>query len=66
MPNSSAKITKVMSVDPRKIKEIKVELTFEENDLTEAQKKKLKNVGENCPVAKSLHPDINQVITFNF
>ena len=30
------------------------------------QKKKLKNVGENCPVAKSLHPDINRVKTFNF
>ena len=66
MPNSSAKITKVMSVEPRKIKEIRIELNFEENNLSEAQKNKLKNVGENCPVAKSLHPDINQVINFNF
>ena len=55
-----------MSSAPRKIKEIRVDLNFEENDLSEAQKKKLKNVGENCPVAKSLHPDINQVINFNF
>ena len=66
MPNSTAKIRKIMSSDPRKIKEIRVDLNFEENDLSEAQKKKLKNVGENCPVAKSLHPDINQVINFNF
>ena len=66
MPNSSAKITKIMSVEPRKIKEIRVELDFEENNLSEVQKKKLKEVGENCPVAKSLHPDINQVINFNF
>ena len=66
MPNSSAKITKIMSQEPRKIKEIHVKLDFEENNLSEAQKKKLKDVGENCPVAKSLHPDINQVITFNF
>ena len=66
MPNSSAKITKIMSQEPRKIKEIHVQLDFEENNLSEAQKKKLKEVGENCPVAKSLHPDINQVITFNF
>ena len=66
MPNSSAKITKVMSVEPRKIKEIRIELNFEENNLSEAQKNKLKNVGENCPVAKSLHPDINQNINFNF
>ena len=55
-----------MSAEPRKIKEIRVELDFEENDLSEVQKKKLKEVGENCPVAKSLHPDINQVINFNF
>ena len=66
MPNSSAIITKVMSVEPRKIKEIRIELNFEENNLSEAQKNKLKNVGENCPVAKSLHPDINQIINFNF
>ena len=66
MPNSIGKITKVMSADPRKIKEIRIELNFEENDLSEAQKKKLKNVGKNCHVAKSLHPDINPVITFNF
>ena len=66
MPNSTAKITKIMSTEPRKIKEIRIELNFEENNLSEAQKNKLKNVGENCPVAKSLHPDINQVIKFNF
>ena len=66
MPNSTAKITKIMSTEPRKIKEIRVELDFEENDLSEVQKKKLKDVGENCPVAKSLHPDINQVVKFNF
>ena len=66
MPNSTAKITKIMSAEPRKIKEIRIELNFEENNLSEAQKNKLKNVGENCPVAKSLHPDINQIINFNF
>lgn len=66
MPNSTAKITKIMSAEPRKIKEIRIELNFEENNLSEIQKNKLKNVGENCPVAKSLHPDINQIINFNF
>ena len=66
MPNSTANITKIMSAEPRKIKEIRIELNFEENNLSEVQKNKLKNVGENCPVAKSLHPDINQIINFNF
>ena len=66
MPNSTAKITKIMSTDPRKIKEIKVELNFEENSLTDTQKNKLISVGKNCPVAKSLHPDIKQSILFHF
>ena len=66
MPNSIAKIKKIMSSDPRKIKEINVEINFEENSLTDIQKKKLESIGRNCPVAKSLHPEIKQNIIFNF
>ena len=66
MPNSSAKVTKIMSAEPRKISEIIVELSFEKNTLTDTQKNKLISVGENCPVAKSLNPDIKQTIKFNF
>jgi len=66
MPNSTAKITKIMSAEPRKISEIIVELDFEENNLSDAQKRKLIDVGENCPVARSLNPDIKQTIIFNF
>lgn len=66
MPNSIAKIQKIMNSDPRKIKEIHIELNFEENSLTDIQKNKLESVGRNCPVAKSLHPEIKQNIIFNF
>ena len=47
MPNSTAKITKIMSSEPRKISEIIVELDFEENNLSDAQKRKLMLVGKN-------------------
>ena len=66
MPNSTAKITKIMSADPRKISEIKIELTFDNNNLNDIQKNKLMSVAENCPVAKSLNPDIKQSLKFNF
>ena len=66
MPNSIARIKKIMNSDPRKIKEIHIELNFEENSLTDIQKNKLESVGRNCPVAKSLHPEIKQNIIFNF
>ena len=38
MPNSMAKITKIMGVDPRKISEIMIEFTFEKSELTDTQK----------------------------
>lgn len=66
MPNSMAKITKIMGVDPRKISEIMIEFTFEKSELTDAQKNKLMSVAENCHVAKSLNPDIKQNLTFKF
>ena len=66
MPNSTAKIRKIMSSDPRKIFEIKIELNFDNNNLTDTQKNKLMSVAENCPVAKSLNPDIKQTLKFNF
>ena len=66
MPNSKAKITKLMSTNPRKISEIKIEINFEKNSLTDVQKRKLILVGKNCPVAKSLNSDIKQNLIFNF
>ena len=66
MPNSTAKITKIMLSDPRKIFEIKIELNFDNNNLSDTQKNKLMSVAENCPVAKSLNPDIKQTLKFNF
>ena len=66
MPNSIAKIQKIMNSDPRKIKEIHIELNFEENSLTDIQNNNLESVARNCPVAKSLHPEIKQNIIFNF
>ena len=66
IPNSSAKVTKIMSAEPRKISEIVVRFTFEKSNLSETHKKKLMSVAENCPVAKSINPDIKQRVSFDF
>tara|TARA_B100000925_G_scaffold124587_1_gene92709 strand:- start:516 stop:923 length:408 start_codon:yes stop_codon:yes gene_type:complete len=66
MPKSEAKIIKVMSEHPRKIHKISIEINFEENELTDIQKRKLISVGKSCPVARSLDRDIIQNIKFNF
>ena len=66
MPKSEARIIKIMSENPRKIHQINIEINFEENHLTDIQKRKLISVGKNCPVARSLDKDIIQDIKFNF
>ena len=61
-----ADITKIMASNPRRIHIIQVILHFPQQEYTEKQKEILKKVALNCPVAKSLHPDLIQDITFKF
>ena len=66
MPNVYSRTNKVMSSHPRKISKLKIEIIFDDNRLSNEQKQSLKEVALNCPVAKSLHPDIQQEIEFIF
>ena len=66
MPNVYSRINKIMTSNPRKISKLKIEIIFEGNKLSEKEKQGLKKVALNCPVAKSLHPDIQQEIEFIF
>jgi len=59
-----AEVTKVMYADPRRIGEIHITLTFPKNNFTDKEKKIYEYAAHTCPVAKSLHPDLKQVITF--
>ena len=59
-------ITKIMSDDaPRRVIEIIADLIFTENfSATPEQKEQLIRIARNCPVEKSLHPDIQLHINF--
>ena len=61
---TTAHVTKVMYADPRRIGEVHVELIFPKQDYTDKEKKMYEHAALTCPVAKSLHPDIKQVIRF--
>lgn len=61
-----AQVTKVMYSEPRRIGEIHVHLTFPKRNYTEKEKKIYENTAYTCPVAKSLHPDILQKISFSW
>ena len=60
-------ITKHMLIDPRRIGKIDVILNFPSSlNLDEKDKTILKRVGDNCPVAKSLHPDLEVNIEYRW
>jgi putative redox protein len=60
-------VTKHMIADPRRIGKIDVILNFEASlQLEEKDKTILQRVGDNCPVAKSLHPDLQVNIEYHW
>lgn len=61
---ATAEVTKIMYPDPRRIGEIHVKLIMPKKDFTDKEKKMYEHAAHTCPVAKSLHPDLKQVITF--
>ena len=60
---TTAEVTKVMSVDPRRVSEIQVIITFQQA-LDDKTRKIFYNTALTCPVAKSIHPDIAQNVVF--
>lgn len=63
---TTCSITKIMATEPRRVSEIAIVLNFPEGDYTEKEKTILERAALTCPVAKSLHPDLLQNVTFNF
>jgi uncharacterized OsmC-like protein len=69
LPGMEASVTKYMASDPRRISRIEVDMTiFLSTTRMEDEKLKqiLRKVAETCPVARSLHPDIEQVLNLQF
>ena len=60
-----ADVYKVMANNPRRIGEVRIDFKFHGNYSAE-DKQWLIDIAHNCPVAKSLHPDIKQVFSFSW
>lgn len=65
LAGAKAEITKEMGTQPRRITGITVILNIS-GPYTEKEKAILEVAALNCPVAKSIHPDIIQNVQFNF
>lgn len=58
-------IQKVMAADPRRIAEIRLDFYFP-GEYSEKDRKILERAAETCPVGKSLHPDLKQVVNYHY
>ncbi|MGA1978481.1 MAG: OsmC family protein [Bacteroidales bacterium] len=63
---ASCRITKIMTENPRKIGEIRIEYDFTGRDYTGKQKKILEYCVKTCPVALSLNASVFQNVTLMF
>ena len=62
---TTAEVTKVMAAEPRRVSEVHIEIQFQQAFDARTQKV-LEQAALNCPVAKSVHPDIQQVVNFHY
>lgn len=60
----SGEVEKIMIDKPRRIGTLKLQLDFSKNDWDENVRKRIESAGKNCPVAKSVNPDIDIDIDF--
>lgn len=66
LKGTTAEITKIMAADPRRISKIIVTIHVPKLDLDEKQQKILIHTAQTCPVAKSIHPDIEVDCSIQF
>ena len=63
---TKVKIWKIMNSNPRRVGEIKIELTFPKKKYSEKEIKIIEKAAFTCPVNLSLHPDLKKTILFNY
>lgn len=66
LDGAKVEVTKVMVSDPRRIGKIIVHATMPSLNLDDKTKEILERVGRTCPVERSLHPDVELDIQFNW
>lgn len=66
LAGTHADIWKTMASDPRRISEVKIEMFVGGGPFTDKDKIILERAAFNCPVAKSLHADVKQDVTFHW
>jgi len=63
---TKAEVFKIMGTEPRRVKEIIIELYFPEEEYSEKQKRIIEQSAKSCPVFQSLHPEIDIKMHFHY
>ncbi|WP_028358271.1 OsmC family protein [Brackiella oedipodis] len=58
-------VTKIMNPEPRRIKRLELQI-YMPAKLDQKQRLIVERIAETCPVALSIHPDIEQDLQFNY
>lgn len=66
LKGTTAEIHKHMLADPRRVGRIEVHLKLPAGVVDQKDRVILERVGDNCPVAKSIHPDISFEATYTW
>ncbi len=67
LDGTTLEITKIMKANPRRVGGVKVDIDFPKNLVVNSKQKDiLEHTAIHCPVAKSIHPDIEQDVHFNW
>jgi uncharacterized OsmC-like protein len=67
MDGTTAEVTKVMAVEPRRVSEIHINFSFPKKDeYSDKQKKILEQAALTCPVYYSLNSDIKKPVNFGW
>ena len=62
---ATAKVEKIMTPPPRRIGQLALEITMP-RELPASQRARFEQIGRECPVARSLHPDLQVPMTFRY
>jgi len=63
---AEADVLKIMESNPRRIGEIQLDIRLRISPDNAENREILEAIGKHCPVARSLHPDLKQTITFTW
>jgi putative redox protein len=64
---TEVKITKIMANNPRRVAEVVVEFFFPKSQsYSKKERILIEKAALECPVAKSVHPDLKQTVSFNY